>query len=68
MIQFINRDKIHFEEDGTQNDLVFQPMYSYFERVSGVGSRNHIYFWKFKGLSNKILQLLLQLMINLIKN
>ena len=23
-------DKIHFEEDGTQNYLVFQPMHKYF--------------------------------------
>ena len=23
--------KSHFEEDGTQNDLVFQPMYKYFK-------------------------------------
>ena len=45
------RVKSHFEEDGTQNYLVFQPMYRYFKRVSGVGSGNYIYFWKSKGLS-----------------
>ena len=30
--------KSHFEGDGTQNYLVFQPMYRYIKRVSGVGS------------------------------
>ena len=37
----------------TQNYLVFQPMYWYFKRVSGVGSGNYIYFWKSKGLSDE---------------
>ena len=41
--------KSHFE-DGTQNHLVFQPMYRYFKKVSGVGTGNYIYFWKPKGL------------------
>ena len=40
--------KSHFEEDGTQN-LVFQPMYRYFNRVSGVRSGNYIFPWKSKG-------------------
>ena len=31
-------EKSHFEEDGTQNYLVFQPMYRYFKRVAGAGS------------------------------
>ena len=30
------RGKSHFEEAGTQNYVVFQPMYRYFKRVSGV--------------------------------
>ena len=38
------RGKSHFEEDGTQNYLVFQPMHRYFKRVAGVGSGNYIYF------------------------
>ena len=46
-------DKIHFEEDGTQNYLVFQPMHRYFKRCIGVGTDNYIYFWKSKGLSDK---------------
>ena len=47
------RGKSHFEEDGTQNYLVFQQMYRHFKRVAGVGSGNYIYFWKSNGLSDK---------------
>ena len=32
------RGKSHFEEDGTQNYLVFQPIYKYFKRNECVGS------------------------------
>ena len=46
------RGKSHFEEDGTQNYLVFQSMYRYFKRIAGVGSGNYTYFWKSKGLSD----------------
>ena len=28
-------------------------MYRYFKRFSGIGTGNHIYFWKSKGLSNE---------------
>ena len=45
--------KRQYEEDGTQNYLVFQPMYRYFKRTAGVGSGNYIYFWKSKGLSDE---------------
>ena len=47
------RVKSHFEEDGTQNYLVFQPMCRYFKRVSGVGSDNYIKFQKSKDLSDE---------------
>ena len=47
------KGKSHFEEDGTQNYLVFQPMERYFKRAAGVGSGNYRYFWKSKGLSNE---------------
>ena len=47
------KDKDHFEEDGTRNYLVFQPVYRYFKKVPGVGSGNYIYFWKSKGLPDK---------------
>ena len=43
----------HFEEDGTQNYLVFQPMNIYFKRDAGVRSGNYIYFWKSKELSDE---------------
>ena len=47
------RGKSHFEEDCTQNFLVFQPMYKYFKMIAGVGSGSYIYFWKSKGLSDE---------------
>ena len=45
--------KSHFEEDGTQNYLVFQPMYKYFERIAGVDNSSYIYYWQSKGLSDE---------------
>ena len=47
------KGKNHFEEDGTQNYLVFQPRYRYFRKMIGVGSGNYIYFWKSIGLSDE---------------
>ena len=41
--------KNHFEEDGVQNYLVFQPMYRYFKTDSSC----HISSWTSKGLSNE---------------
>ena len=38
---------------GSQNYLVFQPMYRYFKRIVGVGNGNYIYYWKSKGLSDQ---------------
>ena len=46
------RGKIHFEEDGTQNYLVSQPIYRYFKSI-GFSSGNYILFWKSKGLSDE---------------
>ena len=43
----------HFEKDGTQNYLVFQPMYRYFKRIAGVGNGSYIYYWQSKGLSDE---------------
>ena len=40
--------KSHFEEDGTQNYLVFQPMYRYFTLITNT---DYISSWKSKGLS-----------------
>ena len=47
------RGKSHFEEDGTQNYLIFQPIYRYFRKIIGVGSGNCICFWKSIGLSDE---------------
>ena len=47
------RGKSHFEEDGTQNYVVFQLKYRFFKRIAGVGSGNYISFWKSKGLSDE---------------
>ena len=44
--------KSDFEEDGTQNYLVFQPMYRYVKKITGVGNGSYIYYWKSKGLSD----------------
>ena len=45
--------KSHFEEDGTQNYVVFQPGQRYFKRIVGVGNNNYVYYWKSKGLSDE---------------
>ena len=42
--------KNYFDEDGTQNYLVFQPTHKYFEFVN-VNNEWYITPWKFKGLS-----------------
>ena len=45
------KDKNHFQEDGTQNYLVFQPMYKYFEKI---GNTDNISEWKSIGWSDEI--------------
>ena len=40
--------KSHFEEDDTQNYLVFQPMYRYFKMIT---NNDYISSWKSKGFS-----------------
>ena len=42
--------KSHFEEDGTQNYFVFQPIHRHFTLITNT---NHISSWKSKGLSNE---------------
>ena len=49
MILVILLEKGHFEEDGTQNYLVFQPMY----RSLKIGNSDYVLSWKSKGLSNE---------------
>ena len=46
-------DKRHFDEDGTQNYSVFQPMYRYFKVFSITQYLEYISEWKSKGLSNE---------------
>ena len=45
--------KSHFEEDGAQNYLVFQPMYRYCQIIAGVVNGSYIYYWQSKGLSDE---------------
>ena len=47
------RGKSPFQEDGTHNYLVFQPIQRHFKRIAGAGNGNHINFWKSKGLSDE---------------
>ena len=47
--------KSHFEEDGTSNYLVFQPMYRYFKIIAGAVNGRYIYYWQCKGLSDEII-------------
>ena len=43
----------HFEEDGTQKYLVFQPIHRYLKRIAGIDSGDFIYHWKSKGLADE---------------
>ena len=45
--------KSYFEEDGTQNNLVFLPMCRYFKRIAGVRNGKYVYSWQSKGLSDE---------------
>ena len=44
------RGKNHFEDDGTQNYLVFQQMYRYFKKI---GNTDHTSSWKSNRLSHE---------------
>ena len=44
--------KSHFEEDATQNYLVFQPIVRYF-KVNAITNTNYVSSWKSKGFSVK---------------
>ena len=45
--------KSHFEEDGTQNYLVFQPLNKYFNVIANA---KYISSWKAKGLSDETIK------------
>ena len=47
------RGKNYFENDGTQNYLVFQPRTKYFKKISNT---DHVSEWKSKGLSDEIIK------------
>ena len=47
------RGKSHFEEDGTQNYLVFQPLTKYFKVIANT---KYISSWKSKGLSDETIK------------
>ena len=47
------RDKNHFEEDGTQNCLVFEPIKRYFQVIANT---KYILSWKFKELCHKTIK------------
>ena len=59
--------KSHFDEDGTQNYLVFQPIVRYF-KVNTITNTNYIASWKAKGYLPKVLSHLLCLIIVLLQN
>ena len=44
--------KSHFEKDGTQNYLVFQPIFRYFKVIT-INNTDYILSWKSKGLFAK---------------
>ena len=47
------RGKSHFENNGIQNYLVFQPIYRYFKKLRNT---ERISSWKSKGLSDEIIK------------
>ena len=47
------RGKSHFEENGTQNYLVFQPIHIYFKVIANT---KYISEWQSKGLSDETIK------------
>ena len=54
MSYFIGKN--YFEEDGTQNYLVFQPIVSYF-KINPINNVNYVLSWKSKRLSDETIKL-----------
>ena len=48
--------KSHFDEDATQNYLIFQPMYKYFKVFSITEYIKYVSEWKSKGLSDETIK------------
>ena len=47
------RGKSHFEEDGIQNYLIFQPLFKYFKVNSIINVIDYVLSWQSKGLSSE---------------
>ena len=50
------RGKSHFEDDGTQNWLVFQLIERYFKKIAGASNGRYVYYvyyWQSEGLSDE---------------
>ena len=45
------RGKNYFDEDGTQNYYIFQPLFKYL-KVANVNNTNYILSWRSRGLNN----------------
>ena len=60
--------KSHFQEYGTQNYLVFQPMYIYFKQIPGFGNGSYIYHCKSKGLPDEKIILLKRIIIVILRS
>ena len=60
--------KSHFEEDGTQNYLIFQPIYRYFKAFSFTSILNMFQNGNLKDYIAKVLRQFLPLIIVLIQN
>ena len=57
----------HFDEDGTQEFLVFQPIIRYF-KVSTITNTDYVSSWKSKGLSAESIKPPTSLIIVLLQN
>ena len=49
------RGKNYFDEDGTQNYLVFQPICRYF-KINTINVTNYVSSWQSKGLSTEVIK------------
>ena len=49
------RGKNYFDEDGTQNYLVFQPICRYF-KINTINVTNYVSLWQSKGLSTEVIK------------
>ena len=52
------RGKSHFEEDGIQNYLIFQPLFKYFKVNSIINVIDYVLSWQSKGLSSESIKVI----------